>query len=393
MTDTQHNLAARLAEVRSLSNLSQKELADKMAVSPSLISHWEKGSRVPSEGQLLELARNLGVALDYLLNADVRPHFRFRAKKTDNPELPAIERTLMDAATQIHFVDAAHRLSNKAPRPFSLWAEFTTFDNLPGIAANLRDTLKLNHRVTLTEFKQALSEWNVFVFDWNMPWSLSGLSFRGPFAAIFINRAHTPARRLFTLTHEFAHILFHLGRDPRAPRDAKKSDDNNPRDTVVSIASQKDEFEKQANAFAGEFLMPTDELERLVHRERERLREPVVLDAAARAFNVSRDALFYRLTKFDIFTWTDKWQYFPRNFEPPRIPSLRVEKVEWQVDFAFQRMALDLLMQEKVTTGKLMQWFFTERHILDKYLAEVTKPTDMAISDDNNHDDEPLMAD
>ncbi len=390
MTAIQHNLAARLAEVRSLTNLSQKELADKLDLSPSLISHWEKGTRVPSESQLLELARNLGVALDYLLNAEVRPHFRFRAKKTGNPEMPAIDRALIDAATQIHFVDAAHRLSGKAPRPFSLWAEFTTYDNLPDIASEYRSSLKLNHRVTLSEFKQALSERNVFVFEWNMPWSLSGLSFRGPFAAIFINRAHSAARRLFTLSHEFAHILFHLGRDAHG---GKKADASEPTDTVVSIASQKDEHEKQANAFAGEFLLPESEVERLVKNEGIQLREPVILDAAARAFNVSRDALFYRLTKFDIFSWSDKWKYFPRNFVPPPIPSLRVEKVEWQVDFAFQRMALDLLMQDKVTTGKLAQWFFTERHFVDAYLAEVNKPTDMAISDDNNHDDEPLLAD
>ena len=390
MTAPQHNLAVRLAEVRSLTNLSQKELADKLSVSPSLISHWEKGTRTPSEGQVMDLARNLGVALDYLLNAEVRPHFRFRAKKTGNPEMPAIDRALIDAATQIHFVDAAHRLSGKAPRPFSLWAEFTTYDNLPDIACEYRASLKLNHRLTLSEFKQALSERNVFVFEWNMPWSLSGLSFRGPFAAIFINRAHSAARRLFTLSHEFAHVLFHLGRDTHG---GKKSDASEPTDTVVSISSQKDEHEKQANAFAGEFLLPEAEVERLVKNEGSQLRDPVILDAAARAFNVSRDALFYRLTKFDIFSWSDKWKYFPRNFEPPKIPSQRVEKVEWQVDFAFQRMALDLLMQDKVTTGKLAQWFFTERHFVDAYLAEVNKPIDMAISDDNNHDDDPLVAD
>jgi len=50
-----------------------------------------------------------------------------------------------------------------------------------------------------------------------MPWHLSGLSFRGPFTVIFINRLHPPTRRLFTLAHEFAHVIFHLGREVFEP--------------------------------------------------------------------------------------------------------------------------------------------------------------------------------
>jgi len=387
MTAIQHSLPARLTEVRSLANLSQAELAKKLGVSASLISHWEKGTRVPSPAQILELARNLGVALDYLLNAEIRPQFRCRAKKTDNPEIPEIERVLLHAAAEIHFVDVAHRLSGKAPRPLSLWAEFTSYDDLPDIASELRSALRLNHRVTLPEFKQALSERNVFVFEWNMPWTLSGLSFRSAFAAIFINRAHSAARRLFTLSHEFAHILFHLGRDHRGRRG---QDDAEQGDTEVSIASQRDEKEKQANAFAGEFLLPEAEVSKLAKKEGRRLRDPAVLAAEALAFNVSRDALFFRLTKFNIFSWSDRWKYFPRDFQSPPIPPLRVEKIERQVDTAFQQLAVNLLVEEKITAGKLAQWFFTERHIVDEYLDGLNKPTDMAIGDGNNHDEEPL---
>lgn len=386
----QHNLPARLNEVRSLVNLSQAELAKKVGVSASLVSHWEKGTRVPSQAQLLELARNLGVALDYLLSSEVRPQFHFRAKASPHPEqTPAIERTLLDASQQIHFVDTALRLAGEAPTPFSLLAQFTAFKELPNITSQLRDTLKLNRRITLDEFKQALAEWNVFVFEWNMPWHLSGLSYRGPFTAIFINHAHSATRRLFTLTHEFAHILFHLGRK------SGKSSDSEADDTLVSIASFRDPLEKQANAFAGEFLMPTEELQRLVDGYGSRIREPAHLEAEARAFNVSRDALFYRLTKLGVFDWTEKSRYFASGFQPPSPPEHRVEvadHIEAQVAPIFRQVAISLLQADKITAGKLAQWFFAQRHVVEDYLAKLDADTDITISNDANHDEEPLPA-
>ncbi len=380
MPPVAHNLPRRLSEVRSLANLSQADLAKQVGVSPSLISHWEKGSRSPSETQLLELARQLGVALDYLLNSEVRPHFQFRAKASRHPEqTPAIERALLDASQQIHFLDTALRLAQKAPRPFSLMAEFNSIPDLPNFTAHMRETLKLNQRVTLAEMKQALSEWNVFVFEWNMPWHLSGMSFRGPFTVIFINHAHIPARRLFTLSHEFAHVLFHLGRgqsDPTAP---------GSHDTEVSIASHRDPLEKQANAFAGEFLLPTAAVQQLVKTYGPLLKDPAHLEAAARSFNVSRDALFYRLTQLNVFRWTERSRYFSGTFAPPALPLHRLEKaaeLEEQVDASFLQTALALHRNDQITTGKLAEWFAAPRHVVDDYLASLDQETDLTISND-----------
>src|SRR4051794_37672734 len=106
MGDELHNLPQRLSEVRALTQLSQSELAGKLGVSASLISHWEKGTRTPSASQLLDLARHLGVALDYLLNAEIRPSFQCRARAT-GPQRDDIERTLLEASVQVHYVDTA----------------------------------------------------------------------------------------------------------------------------------------------------------------------------------------------------------------------------------------------------------------------------------------------
>lgn len=383
MGDELHNLPLRLSEVRTLAKQSQSELAGKLGVSPSLISHWEKGTRTPSESQLLDLARHLGVALDYLLNAEIRPSFKCRAQPT-SPQRDAVEKTLLDASMQVHFVAAAYRLAEKIPKQFILRADFGSAEALPNVASHLRDTLKLNRRITLDEFKQALSEWNIFVFDWDMPHHLSGVSFRGAFSVIFINHLHSPMRRLFTLAHEFAHVVFHLGRESSDPS-------KNRMDTEVSIASNRDPMEKQANAFAGEFLMPRADLESLVAKYGNRLREPAMLEAAARHFNVSRDAIFYRLTQLKFFKWTDKSTYFGGSYPLEDAPSIRVsarDDIDCQVDARFRDTALSLYQEEKISTGKLAEWFFTPRHVLEEYLEKLREKKEQLISDEPNHNHE-----
>lgn len=381
MSAPSHNLSARIAEVRALVKLSQAQLARKLGVSTSLVSHWEKGTRTPSEAHTLELARQLGVALDYLLNAEIRPHFQPRTEVT-TPDKDLIGRALLDASMQIHYLDTAHRLAGRAPVPFSLCADFDSFANLPNITSHLRDTLKLNRRVTLDELKQALSEWNIFVFEWNMPWHLSGLSFRGAFSVIFINHAHTRARRLFTLAHEFAHVVFHLGREDRGRHERMS--------TAVSLASCREPIEKQANAFASELLMPRAALEELIKTHGSRLRDPAGLEALAQHFNVSRDAIFYRLTQLDFFRWTEKSRYFDGKFEAPQPPQVRVaatEHLDRQVDPRFRDLGLALYQADTISTGKLADWFFAPRHVIEAYLDELGRAKENAISEGPNHEE------
>jgi Zn-dependent peptidase ImmA (M78 family) len=63
--------------------------------------------------------------------------------------------------------------------------------------------------------------------------------------SILVNLEMTPGRRRFTLAHELAHALFHSDR----------------REFVISRPTN-DAQERFANAFAGEFLMPTEGLRR-----------------------------------------------------------------------------------------------------------------------------------
>jgi len=59
----------RIKECREATDLSQKELADLVDVTPSAVNQYEKGEKTPSTETLIKLAKALGVATDYLLGA------------------------------------------------------------------------------------------------------------------------------------------------------------------------------------------------------------------------------------------------------------------------------------------------------------------------------------
>lgn len=59
--------AERLRGVRTMSGLSQAELAEKTKLQPSAIAHFEAGRREPNLENLTKLIKALGVSADVLL--------------------------------------------------------------------------------------------------------------------------------------------------------------------------------------------------------------------------------------------------------------------------------------------------------------------------------------
>ncbi len=64
---------ARLARLRKAAGLSQKELADRLGVSPSNIGFWELHDKPPRSDLLPELAKALKVSVNDILGVTSRP--------------------------------------------------------------------------------------------------------------------------------------------------------------------------------------------------------------------------------------------------------------------------------------------------------------------------------
>ena len=65
-------LAERLKELRMENNLTQKQVADILKISPSIISGYETGERTPSVEVLLSLSYLYKCSTDYLLGREIK---------------------------------------------------------------------------------------------------------------------------------------------------------------------------------------------------------------------------------------------------------------------------------------------------------------------------------
>ncbi|MDO4419084.1 MAG: helix-turn-helix transcriptional regulator [Ruminococcus sp.] len=67
------NFGIRLKELRLKAGLTQKQLADRLGLTKSVISYYELIERYPSPDILVKLSTIFGVTTDYLLGLEARP--------------------------------------------------------------------------------------------------------------------------------------------------------------------------------------------------------------------------------------------------------------------------------------------------------------------------------
>lgn len=346
--------ALNLSSVRERLGKSQKAVAERLGVSPSLVSKWEKGERKPDLTQIWELGRMFGVSPLFLQGAKRVVNFQPRSQAARGTvDKHSLGTALNDAAEQIHSLYEVWELSGNVPERLALAMEFSE-PMLPALARSVREFLRLNAKVIYAELRAALAENNVQVFEWKLPAKLSGLSYQRDFSVIFINAGMPERVKLFTLCHELAHLLFHLrGED----------------DTAVSVmATRNDPLEKQANHFAAELLMPAHAVDEWVRREKDALRQKRRFLAAVEAFGVSPGALFYRLVQRGLFTYTEKGKFLtddPRQEANPL--AAHVDDVN-QLPPALLSRVEDLWLGEKISGGKAAGLCQTARSVMDLHL-------------------------
>lgn len=141
------------------------------------------------------------------------------------------------------------------------------------------------------------------VIEQEMPDSISGMLIPAPAASgekqwtIIVNADHAEVRRRFTVAHELGHLLLHNFDSPHADTGFKIRF----RANVEYDGSVAEEIE--ANQFAAELLMPSHVLlKRTAELEMEYASDEAAseksIDALAREFKVSKQALQIRLSDF-----------------------------------------------------------------------------------------------
>lgn len=254
-------VAQRLTEAREAAGYSQDQVAVALDVSRPMISYWESGSRTPNDRQLVGLVRLYGVDLAALRSdvpiQDTQTSARMMFRGADEALPPEAGRGLREFE---RFLDGYGRLADQTDfpihgmqqSPFTTSGRFESTDDARRKAEEVRAHLRLGlgpigdvdrvaEMLGVTVLRAPLGA--------DLSRTISGAFFRHPHVgfSILVNLDMTPGRRRFTVVHELAHALFHSDRERY----------------VLSFAA-KNPRERFADIFAGEFLMPTEGIRRVM---------------------------------------------------------------------------------------------------------------------------------
>lgn len=299
-------LAERLVEARVLSGYSQEDGANFLGVSRAMVSYWEAGSRRPNDRQLRALARLYGVDLEKLLGEE--PLFdreriadmMFRGAEEELP--PDARRGLREFES---FLDAYARMADAlntkihglSDSPFPVRAGFDRAEDARRKAEEVRAHLRLG--LGPIDVDDACEMLGVTVLraplGSDLTATISGAFFAHPRVgySILVNLEMTPGRRRFTVAHELAHALFHSDRN-----------------WILSFPSSNP-TERFADAFAGEFLMPTEGIRRVMEEQGFgfRISDPSEVVHLQRYFSVSYGTALVRLLQARMLSRTQYEEY------------------------------------------------------------------------------------
>ena len=189
-------------------------------------------------------------------------------------------------------------------------------------------------------------------------------------ACVALNRAQPRERRRWSLVHELGHFL----------RDREAGDV-----LPAHMENRRDPSEQFSETLAAEFLMPSLSVRR---RFAEHLRDkgahfsPADLIAMARFYEVSFQAMTFRLEELELLPAGTYKKLFTRSFRPQtaqqevnRAPA-EEPSVSW-LPQRYQRLALEAYAQELLSEGELARYLHCDRITArDLYLTRQVAATE-----------------
>ena len=279
-------VGAAIRRHREAINWTVAKLADEIDVSRNTLTNYELGKTEPSASELSRLADKLGCSIMELLGVGApatTPRFAFRAHAAHHkdPKVAVFARKLTRRYVEIETITET-RLCDRL-RPFVCSTTSALGDReIEALAEELRQSSGL-HDCGPENIAAVLESLGVrcLFFDFDSP-GLDGISAVDGDTMITLlpNSGRNVERIIFSAAHELGHLVLH-------PFLFTESGGSN--------LGERD-FEKEANIFAGAFLVPSTELARIWREDRlDRLPLPYALLNLKRTFRISYWALFYRL--------------------------------------------------------------------------------------------------
>lgn len=286
--------AERLIRARKAAGLSMSALAAEVGISANAIKKYEHGEAMPTSGNLLKLAKALGVRTEYFfrpLKVDLQGvEYRKRAS-TSKKLLDRIDGDVMDQAERWAELLDLYPDSVKPVSSFSLPEELprkvTSPEQIEEIATLMRSAWALGLN-PIPEMIDTLESKGIMVIstDVEVNKKFDGLAGATGSTPVIVISTHQPGdRQRFTLAHELGHLVLN-GR----------------------LGSDMGE-EKACNHFAGAFLLPKQAL--LEHLgERRSAIEPRELLMLKHEFGVSMMAILVRVGQCGVIPESLQKRYY-----------------------------------------------------------------------------------
>lgn len=292
-------IGSRIREARQRLKLSQAEVAKQLKIARSAVSLIETGRRDVTALELYRLSRILGVSMEELLGVERQAEgeeLMYRAERLE----PAAGAALTE-----------FRGWCREYRRLEEWAgevrdgvravdyPLTTQRQAMALADEERRRLDLG-ATPGRGLLEALEGLGIKVWVRSLPDSISGASLRSEEfgSAIVVNADHSPGRQVFTLAHEYFHLLTQHAVPGSSGFGGQVC-------AVGLLGPGRSRGERLADVFAGHLLLPPDEF----IGQLQQLRRPdgsisrFDLIGLARRFGVSVQAVFVGLARLRLVPW------------------------------------------------------------------------------------------
>ncbi|WP_196607170.1 helix-turn-helix domain-containing protein [Pectinatus frisingensis] len=137
-------ISKRIKELRTEKNLTQKELANLLSLTPKMISFYELGQRTPPSDIILKLAEIFNVSTDYLLGRESDEY-----DKLSNDNLPELnKKDEKDIAKELEKMMS----DLDSDGGLSFYGEPLDDDNKEILRTSLENTLRLSKQLAKKKF-------------------------------------------------------------------------------------------------------------------------------------------------------------------------------------------------------------------------------------------------
>lgn len=279
-------IGERLLRARKAAGLSLRALAELVDVSQTAINKYEKGELTPSSGQLLKLAKALGVRTEYFLRSTTLQLEGVEYRKRSSTPQKFLDQIAVDVTDQAERWIELLGLYPQPPiskfmLPDGLPAAVDRDEQIEAVAEIVRDKWGLGTN-PIPDLIDTLESRGVMVIVTAIDGcaKFDGLAASADGMPVIVVAKEWPGdRQRFTLAHELGHLLLH-GR----------------------LAEGLDE-EKACNHFAGAFLLPKQEVIKQIgpHRNALEVRELYMLK---QEFGISMLGALFRIKQAGIISET-----------------------------------------------------------------------------------------